>query len=99
MAGTVIPTDSPLYMMTLTLMDEVFLPALSLLSSNCCLAEEIWSVLRHFPYEQRYRLYDQWKGDTTTAHPILLRSKAAVLKSIKKLMQVSQNDSSIQLVI
>merc|ERR1719508_197435 len=73
--------------MTLTLMDEVFLPSLSLLSSNCCLAEEIWSVLRHFPYEQRYRLYEQWKGDNTTAHPVLLRSKAAVLKSIKKLMQ------------
>eukprot|EP00090_Calanus_glacialis_P000154 TRINITY_DN1009_c0_g1_i2.p1 TRINITY_DN1009_c0_g1~~TRINITY_DN1009_c0_g1_i2.p1 ORF type:complete len:1411 (-),score=541.96 TRINITY_DN1009_c0_g1_i2:289-4521(-) len=86
-AGVVVPPDSPLYFMTLTLMDEVFLPSLSLLSSNCCLAEEIWSVLRHFPYEQRYRLYDQWKGDTTTAHPILLRSKAAVLKSIKKLMQ------------
>ena len=80
--------DSPLYYKTLTLMDEVFLPSLFMLSSNCCLAEEIWSVLRHFPYEQRYRLYDQWKGDTTTAHPILLRSKAAVLKSIKKLMQV-----------
>merc|ERR1712142_573771 len=75
------------YMMTLTLMDEVFLPSLSLLSSNCCLAEEIWSVLRHFPYEQRYRLYDQWKGDNTTAHPVLLRSKATVMKEIKRLMQ------------
>merc|ERR1719347_549001 len=86
-SASAISIESPLYMMTLTLMDEVFLPSLSLLSSNCCLAEEIWSVLRHFPYEQRYRLYDQWKGDNTTAHPILLRSKAAVLKSIKKLMQ------------
>ena len=45
-------TDSALYYLTLTLMDEVFLPSLSLLTSNCCLAEEIWSVLRHFPYEQ-----------------------------------------------
>lgn len=83
----VISTSSPLYFMTITLMDEVFLPSLSLLNSNCCLAEEIWSVLRHFPYEQRYRLYDHWKGDTTSSHPILLRSKAACLKSIKKLMQ------------
>ena len=52
-------TDSALYYLTLTLMDEVFLPSLSLLTSNCCLAEEIWSVLRHFPYEQVcfYQLY------------------------------------------
>ena len=79
--------NSKLYYLSLTLMDEVFLPALSLLTSNCCLAEEIWSLLKHFPYEQRYRLYDQWKGDTIAAHPILLRYKATVLKSIKKLMQ------------
>ena len=84
---TAIPPTSPLYGETLTLMEEVFLPSLSLLPSNCCLAEEIWSVLRHFPYVQRYRLYDGWKGDTTASHPVLMKSKAAVLKSIKKLMQ------------
>jgi len=82
-----LPSSSPLYGETLTLMEEVFLPSLSLLPSNCCLAEEIWAVLRHFPYVQRYRLYDGWKGDTTSSHPVLMKSKAAVLKSIKKLMQ------------
>jgi len=84
---TAIPASSALYGETLTLMEEVFLPSLSLLPSNCCLAEEIWAVLRHFPYVQRYRLYDGWKGDTTSSHPVLMKSKAAVLKSIKKLMQ------------
>ena len=80
-------TNFSVYYLTLTLMDEVFLPSLSLLPSNCCLAEEIWSLLKHFPYEQRYRLYDQWKGDTISSHPVLLRYKATVLKAIKKLMQ------------
>lgn len=79
--------DAGLYYLTLTLMDEVFLPSLSLLTSNCCLAEEIWSVLKHFPYEQRYRLYEHWKGDTIVMHPVLLRYKGTVLKAIKKLMQ------------
>ena len=79
--------NSWLYFLTITLMDEVFLPSLSLLTSNCCLAEEIWSVLKHFPYEQRYRLYDGWKGDTIASHPVLLRYKGTVLKAIKKLMQ------------
>ena len=86
-AGQLATPTSPLYHTTLTLLDEVFLPALSLLPSNCCLAEEIWSLLKLFPYEKRYRLYDQWKGETTSFHPVLLRSKAAVLKAIKKLMQ------------
>ena len=81
------PLTEELYFLTITLMDEVFLPSLSLLTANCCLAEEIWATLKHFPYEQRYRLYEGWKGDTIAAHPVLLRSKATVLKAIKKLMQ------------
>ena len=36
-------TSSPLYYEVLTIMDEVMLPAMSLMESpNCCLAEEIW---------------------------------------------------------
>ena len=41
--------NSSLYYLTITLMDEVFLPSLSLLTSNCCLAEEIWFVVKYFP--------------------------------------------------
>merc|ERR1719336_2010877 len=88
-----LPSSSPLYGETLTLMEEVFLPSLSLLTSNCCLAEEIWSVLRHFPYDQRYRMSDKWKGDTISAHPVLLRYKATVLKAIKRLMQRISKDN------
>ena len=82
-----------IYYLTITLMDEVFLPSLSLLNANCCLAEEIWAILRHFPYEQRYRLYAGWKGDTISAHPVLLRSKATVMKEIKRLMQRVSKDN------
>ena len=35
---------------------------------------------------------DGWKGDTITTHTVLLRSKAAMLKSIKKLMQSEQGE-------
>ena len=58
--------------MTIALLDEVFLPYLSLLTSDC----------RNFSQEQK-----RWTADTTTTNLILLRSKAAVPKSIKKLMQ------------
>lgn len=36
------PSTTVIYYDILTLMDEVFLPSLSLSESNCCLAEEIW---------------------------------------------------------
>jgi hypothetical protein len=76
-----------LYYDALTLMDEVFLPSLSLTDSNCCLAEEIWSLLRYFPYHYRYRLYGQWKSDTYGLHPQLLKRKATMQKNIKRIMQ------------
>ena len=48
------PIQHELYYDALTLMDEVLLPALSLAECNCCLAEEIWTVLRVYPYNHRY---------------------------------------------
>lgn len=77
-----------LYYDALTIMDEVMLPALSLMESpNCCLAEEIWSILRVYPYHMRYRLYGQWKSETFSQHALLMKKKAAVQKSIKRIMQ------------
>jgi len=81
------PDGSVLYFEALTLFEEVILPSLSLLPSNCCLAEEIWAVLRVYPYQHRYRLYSSWKKDTMDSHPVLLKTKAAVQKSIKRIMQ------------
>ena len=68
-------------------MDEVLLPALSLSECNCCLAEEIWTVLRVYPYHHRYRLYGLWKGETYSTHPQLQKKKAAMQKSVKRIMQ------------
>jgi THO complex subunit 2 len=76
-----------LYYDILTIMDEVFLPALALSEGNCCLAEEIWSILRIYPYHCRYRLYGQWKSGTYTQHPPLMRRKADIQKRSKAIMQ------------
>jgi len=80
-------SSKPFYYDAMTLLDEVFLPSLALLHANCCLAEEIWSLIRNFPYEHRYRLYDQWKGDSLTEHPILIRGKAKTFEAIKRIMK------------
>jgi len=80
-------TDKEYYFDLFTLLEEVFLPSLSLLNSNCCLAEEIWSLIRNFPYQHRYRLYDSWKGETMATQPILIRTKGNTFDNIKRIMK------------
>jgi len=43
-----------LYYDILTLLDTSVLPALSYMDCNCCVAEEIWSVIKLYPYQHRY---------------------------------------------
>ncbi|XP_064481885.1 THO complex subunit 2-like isoform X2 [Ornithodoros turicata] len=71
----------------LTLIGDSLLPSLSLLDCNCCVADEVWSLLRFYPYQQRYRLYSQWKNETYLSHPLLIRMKAESLKKIKYIMK------------
>ena len=48
---------------------------------------QIWSVLRVYPYHMRYRLYGQWKSETFSQHPLLMKKKADIQKSIKRIVQ------------
>merc|ERR1719319_180826 len=79
--------DNDLYYDAMTLLNEVIFPSLSLMTSNCCLAEEIWSLLRHMPYEHRYRLYDSWKNDTMDTQPLLIRAKGTAMESVKRIIK------------
>ena len=51
------------------------------------LSFQIWSVMRVYPYHMRFRLYGQWKSDTFSQHPLLMKKKADIQKSIKRIMQ------------
>lgn len=82
-----------LYFDILTLFDVVILPSLALLESNCCVAEEIWNVLKKLPYEHRYRLYCSWKNDTFQNHALLIRRKADCVKRIKYIMKRLSKDN------
>ena len=89
-----IPADSDsLYFDIITLFDVVILPSLALLESNCCVAEEIWNVLKKLPYEHRYRLYCAWKNDTFQNHALLIRRKADCVKRIKYIMKRLSKDN------
>lgn len=45
--------EEALYNEVMTILDAAILPALSFLDCNCPMAEEIWSVVKHFPYHYR----------------------------------------------
>lgn len=78
---------SSLYFDILTLMDVVILPSLALMESNSCVAEEVWNVVKKYPYEHRYRMYSLWKNETFQSHPLLIRRKADCVKRIKFIMK------------
>lgn len=40
-----------------------------------------------FPYHIRYKLYGNWKTDSYSTHPELIKKKAVMNKSIKRIMQ------------
>lgn len=69
----------------INILDEVILPGISLTESNCGLAEELWSLLRLFPFETRYRLYHGWKKTPTNA--LMMKKRASDLKKIKYVMK------------
>lgn len=79
--------DELLYFDCISLIDASILPALSYMDCNCCIAEEIWSIIKMFPYHHRYSFYARWKNDTYLIHPKLIRRRGLAQKQIKALMK------------
>ncbi|KAH9492653.1 THO complex subunit 2, partial [Bulinus truncatus] len=85
--GGIGPEDEIAYYGFLNALEEVLLPSLSLLPSNCSMAEELWSLLKLYPYEIRYRLYGTWKNETYFLYPVLIRTRADCLDRAKYIMK------------
>lgn len=79
--------NSVLYYDVLTILDVALLPSLSFMDCNCCVAEELWNILKHYPYQNRYCLYARWKNDTPLQHAALLKKRADAQKKIKSIMK------------
>ncbi|XP_047355707.1 THO complex subunit 2 isoform X2 [Vespa velutina] len=79
--------NSILYYDVLTILDVALLPSLSFMDCNCCVAEELWNILKYYPYQNRYCLYARWKNDTPLQHAALLRKRADAQKKIKSIMK------------
>lgn len=76
-----------LYFDIVSLLDSTILPSLSYMDCNCCVAEEIWNILKIYPYQCRYCLYSRWKNDTYQTYPQLMRKRGDAQKQIKNLMK------------
>lgn len=86
-ARSVVQSENPLYFNVVTLLDITVLPSLSYMDCNCSVAEEIWNVLKLYPYQIRYCLYSRWKNDTYSLYPELLRKRGDAEKQIKNIMK------------
>lgn len=82
-----VPTGDTLYYDIITLLDSSILPALSYMDCNCSVAEEIWNILKLYPYQNRYSLYARWKNETYSLYPDLLRKRGDAEKQIKNIMK------------
>jgi THO complex subunit 2 len=76
-----------LYHEIISLLDSCILPSLSYMECNCCVAEEIWSIVKLYPYNIRYALYSRWKNESYLVHPKLIRLRGTAEKEIKALMK------------
>jgi hypothetical protein len=81
------PSELNFYNQIYTLLNEVLLPSLSMLSMNPCLAIELWNLLKMFSYEMRYYLYNNWRQNTYKHFPALIRTKAECQEKIKYLLK------------
>ncbi|KAF0989730.1 hypothetical protein HZS_1521 [Henneguya salminicola] len=63
--------------------NNVFLPALTQMESNCVASEEIWHLIRIFPYNLRYKFYSHMKNSAYVSIQQLVRTKSIVTKNTK----------------
>lgn len=79
----------------LNVLNATLLTAFSLVESNPAMAEELWSLLRLFPYNERFALYGVWKGEPVA--PLLIKAKAYTMRRLKYIMKrISKDKESIK---
>ena len=79
----------------INLLNVTILPSFSLIESNSALGEELWSLMRLFPYNERFLLYNIWKVEPT--NPLLIKMKCFTMRRIKYIMKrISKDKDSIK---
>lgn len=63
------------------------LPALSLTYANPGLCSEVWRLLKTFPYDVRYELYNDWKHMSYAKYPELVACKRTCQVETKRILR------------
>jgi len=66
---------------------EAILPSMSLLTCNANISFELWGLLKHMPYQIRYRLYGEWKNESYERHPEMQVARAKIIDKTKYIMR------------
>lgn len=85
--ATLTANELAFYNQIYTLLNDVLMPSLSMISMNPSLAIELWNLLKLFPYEMRYFLYNNWRQLSYKHFPQLIRTKAECTEKIKYLLK------------
>lgn len=80
-----ISAEGPMFYSILDVIDESILPASSLSGSNSHLARELWTLIRNFRYQIRYKLYYNWRDEGS--NPVMLRNRGRLLLLAKHHMK------------
>lgn len=83
--------DSPLYNKVLDVINDSILPSVSLSGKNCCLARELWSLIKNLEYQTRYKLYHNWRDEGSNA--AILRHRGETLLCAKHHMKRLSKDT------
>ena len=85
----------------LEIVSEHLLPALSVGSSNAFLSSQLWLVLQQVPFQQRFRVYDEWQakgfGKEALAigkAPIVAYAEAVALQSARSCLKRLTKDNA-----
>lgn len=79
----------------LSVLNATLLQAFAMVEANPAMAEELWSLLRLFPYNERFALYHVWRSEPVA--PLLIRSRALTMRRLKYIMKrISKDKESIK---
>lgn len=89
--STPLASNDPLFYHVLDIINDSILPSMTLSGSNTSLARELWSLMKLFKYPVRYKLYYNWRDESS--NPVLLRTRGHILLRAKHFMKRLSKDT------
>lgn len=81
-----VPVSTAVMQQVRDLVVKSFFPALSLQTSNPSTAFQLWDLIKLFPFEQRYRMYQQWQ-EAYASSPEMQLMEAQSVQSTRAVMR------------